>query len=273
MKTKKRLLSVLALLVLFASAPALAQPPANDDFDAATVISSLPFEEWANTAEATNASDDPDLFPGATVWYSFTPLTDTSLEANTFGSEYDTMLFVWIGDRGSLQLIDYNDDAGGGLESRVRFAAAAGTTYHLMVGSFGGSPGGNLHFFMDVAPPPPPPLDLSFDIDPTGSFDPKSRVVKITGKVYSSRFASYYIEGVIWQRVGHRAMIVGSFSYYGSADGEGAWQGYVGALNGRFAAGNVDVSAYLGCYDPEREEYISLETFRTVGIRGQGKSK
>jgi hypothetical protein len=62
------LLLTVPALVLLAASPAIAQPPANDDFDNATVVPGLPFTDQLNTTEATTAADDPDCFgQGATV--------------------------------------------------------------------------------------------------------------------------------------------------------------------------------------------------------------
>ena len=58
-----------------------------------------------------------------------------AIEANTFGSNYDTTLSVYTGSRGSLMQLACNDDSGS-LQSRIRFDAVAGTTYYFMVSSF-----------------------------------------------------------------------------------------------------------------------------------------
>src|SRR3954469_312907 len=85
-------------------APALAAaPPPNDDFDAATVISSLPFSDGIDTSPATTAADAPYCAgTGASVWYRFTPTQDVDVQADTFGSSYDTTLSAFTGSRGSL---------------------------------------------------------------------------------------------------------------------------------------------------------------------------
>jgi hypothetical protein len=145
--------------IYLATAPAaIAQAPANDDFDSATVIGSLPFTDSINTSEATTAADDPECAGnGHTVWYAFTAPADMGIEANTFGSDYDTTLSVYTGSRGALTQIACNDDAADSLQSRVRFNATAGVTYFFMVGSFFDDPGGNLDFAVVEIPPLPPP--------------------------------------------------------------------------------------------------------------------
>lgn len=140
--------------------PALAQPPPNDDFDSAIVVDSLPFTDNQWTGEATWAEDDPsECHNNGSVWYTFTPPEDIVIEANTYGSGYDTTLAAYTGVRGALSLVPgaCNDDYNG-LQSRVVFAATAGTNYHFLVGyccgtgSSGG--GGDLVFNVLEREPP-----------------------------------------------------------------------------------------------------------------------
>jgi hypothetical protein len=152
----KRFLAVLlalALAALMLPATTLAAVPGNDDFDNATLIDSLPFTDSLSTLEATTASDDPECAGnGHTVWYRFTPASNQTVTANTFGSNYDTTLSVYTGTRGALSRIACNDDASG-LQSRVQFSALAGQTYYLMVGSFYGYSSGNLVFSVEALVP------------------------------------------------------------------------------------------------------------------------
>ncbi len=145
-RTHGRLLLPLLLslgLVGLTSSQAQAQPP-NDDFDNAIVISGLPFTDAQDTTSATTAPDDPDCVGNAhTVWYSFTPGTNQTVTANTFGSDYDTTLSAYTGNRGSLTQVACNDDFGS-LQSKINFQVTGGVTYFLMVGSFDDSPGGSM---------------------------------------------------------------------------------------------------------------------------------
>ena len=86
------------------------------------------------------------------MWYQFTPSEDIRINANTFGSDYDTGIAVFTGTRGALSLVLCNDDAMTGefVQSNLNFDAVAGTTYYFMVGSCCGSDGGNLVFNVDV---------------------------------------------------------------------------------------------------------------------------
>lgn len=129
----------LATLTVASSAIA-AVPPANDDFSAATNVAALPFQDTVDTTEATLEVDEPQppctFFTGRTVWYSFTPGSDTIVSVDTLGSGFDTVLAVWTGSQlDSLELVACNDDALS-LGAQVPFRAQAGTTYYVQAGGF-----------------------------------------------------------------------------------------------------------------------------------------
>jgi len=125
-----------------------APSPPNDDFDDATEISALPFSDVVDTAGATIAFDDPALSCAQadeppSVWYRFAPSVDVFLQVDTFGSDHGTALAVFTGDRGSLNQVACNSNAGGA-QSAVQFPAQAGVTYMIEVIQFGSSEGGAL---------------------------------------------------------------------------------------------------------------------------------
>jgi PKD repeat protein len=126
-------------------------PPSNDDFDSAIAFSELPYSNAQDTSSATWASDDPtNCTNNGSVWYEYTPTSDLYLDADTFGSGFDTVLSAYTGTRGALEMVPgaCNDDWNS-LQSRVRFRATAGTTYYFLIGyccGNGGDGGGNLVF-------------------------------------------------------------------------------------------------------------------------------
>ncbi|MGD8813649.1 MAG: C1 family peptidase, partial [Anaerolineales bacterium] len=146
---------------------AFVPPPANDDFDAATVVSSMPYSTAQDTIGATNAGDDPgysclgDSQRYNTVWYRYTPSASGTLDINTFGSDFDTVLGVYTGTRGSLTSVACNDDSGS-LQSSVSFTASAETAYHIQVASYS-SGGGTLELNADFTAFPPPINDIMAD--------------------------------------------------------------------------------------------------------------
>ena len=115
---------------------------ANDDLGNALAIAALPYVNVQDTTGATVATDDPLLGCVTarkydTVWYRYTPPNDVPLEISTAGSNYDTVLAVWTGARGALQLVTCNDDAEPRQPgAKVRFEAVAGTPYIIEVAGY-----------------------------------------------------------------------------------------------------------------------------------------
>ena len=148
---------------------------ANDDFDNAVNVGALPFSDARDTTAASSAADDPvDCFNNGSVWYQFTAISNTSISANTFGSDYDTTLAVYTGSRGALEMVPggCNDDFSS-LQSRVDFNATAGTTYYFMVGfccGNGAIGGGNLVFSVEQVSPPS--MEVTIDIKPGSLTNP-----------------------------------------------------------------------------------------------------
>lgn len=260
----KTLMAAAVLAAMLASAPAVAQPT-NDDFDDATGIDSLPFTDTVDTTAATTAPDDPDCVgQGPTVWYAFTPLDDTRIEANTFGSDYDTTLSVYTGMQGALDQLACNDDADGTLQSRVRFDATAGETYFFMVGAFDSGPGGMLEFLVDVTSVPPLEIDLS--IDRFGRFL-QTGEAEISGILTCSVPAFADLFGTLRQTVG-RFIVQGFFSAFFECDGETAWSATVTSDTGLFRGGPAKVDAFAFVFIPDGDEFAEVEELATVHLRG-----
>ncbi|MCH8924351.1 MAG: hypothetical protein IIA67_14525, partial [Planctomycetes bacterium] len=116
------LLSVTLLVVWNGSALA---SPSNDNFAAAVNISALPFTGGGSTAGATSEVDEPSPCGGiatASVWFKYTPATNQTIEADTFTSNFDTVLSAYTGaSLASLSLVDICNDAFAGLHSQLSF--------------------------------------------------------------------------------------------------------------------------------------------------------
>jgi hypothetical protein len=247
-----------------------AQIPANDDFGDATEITALPFIDNLNTSEATTEPDEPAdpndpavcFIGGHTVWYKFTPSQNMRINANTFGSDYDTGIAVFTGSTiDALSLVLCNDDAVTGqfVQSNVNFDAVAGTSYYFMVGSCCGSDGGNLVFRVDVSP------ELGLTIDPTGSVNAATGEVTISGTITCAEPVSGTLDGFIRQRFG-RVFLTGGFFTFFECDGVTSWQVQVVGDNGLFAGGRVEVTANAFAFD---RDFIRDST--TVRLSGKGR--
>src|SRR5262245_18845001 len=162
---KKFLAALLSAALLILAAQASAKPPSNDTVRNATVISSLPFSDSEDTTGASAKREPQPTDPGncnglgSTVWYAFTPSADTTLSADTIGSNYDTVLAVYTRTGDQFTEVACNDDISfsSNTQSQVTFPAAGGTSYYFQVGSCctptGPTRGGNfqLSFQLDLA--------------------------------------------------------------------------------------------------------------------------
>jgi len=242
--------------------PASAAPPSNDDFNSATVVTEpLPFSDATNTSEATTAGDDPDCFgQGPTVWYAFTPSQDIQIQADTFGSDYDTTLSVYTGSQGNLVQIACNDDTTS-LQSAVLLDAFANETYYFMVGAFASGAGGNLVFNVDLFQP----ITADLQLAATGSFDKPGNAI-IRGTITCSRQAFVELVGEVTQTVGRR-QIVGSSNMFVECNGEIPWEMFVAGQNGRFAGGAANVSVTVNVFDPITGGSFALQASAVVRLK------
>ena len=118
----------------------------NDLCSTATTVMSLPYSATTAVTAATTSSSDPTPSCGnrsraKSVWYRYTPTFSRIVTADTFGSNYDTILSLYTGSCGALQPVlgACNDNANGTLQSRITFTAWAQRTYYFMVTSSTGS--------------------------------------------------------------------------------------------------------------------------------------
>jgi hypothetical protein len=268
---RRRLISLtlcIAALTLLNAGPALAAAPSNDNFaNATTVTEPLPVTDSISTIDATTEATDPvpDCSGSVshTVWYSYTPSADGLVQADTLGSDYDTVVSVWTGTAGSLSQVGCNDDFGGiGGPSQLTFSATGGTTYYLMVGSFvgpfGGDVGGNLQFSVSVGLPP---LLQAFSVDSRDKVAPRTGIVTLSGTVTCSREGSVSIFAFVSQRVG-RVLISGAGFTGVDCSGVTRWTMTISGDNGLFAGGRANVGASVFAPDSY------LEVQKTVNLRG-----
>ncbi len=271
-----RSVAVATVIAAFVVGPRMlsAQVPLNDDVQSPTEVLALPFQDYVNTRPATTAADDPYCVgQGPTVWYAWTAPADMRVEANTFGSTYDTTLSAYTGAPGALTQLACNDDSGG-VQSRIRFDVTAGVQYLLMVGSFASGSGGDLVFTIDVTPALPP-LTVEVILDPRGAIDGSTGLVTVGGIARCSTAADVYVSGVVQQKAGGRPIEAGYWSYVFCA-GESRWSGQAAAglrrPRGRsilqFSAGQASVTALAEGYDEGAGTWRTDDDGRTVLLTG-----
>jgi len=277
--TARRHPRVVALLVialaLVSVVPALAADAAtNDDVANATVITAIPFTDNIDTTNATSSPDDFVFCPtSGSVWYTITPDTDIRLEANTFGSDYDTVLTVLSGTPGSFGFVDCNDDSFG-VQSRVVFTASAGITYYFQVAKccgFGeGDGGGNLVFSVLEGPPL---LEIGVTVNPSGSVDSKTGVATVSGTATCSAYVAFLnVSGNLKQNIGRLTTIRGSFGTTVEcfAGHPAAWSATVTPDSGKFGGGAAQVSVFASGCD-NTFFCTSAEAQAPIQLRGKKK--
>ncbi|MBN1681204.1 MAG: S8 family serine peptidase [Anaerolineae bacterium] len=134
----------------------------HDDFDDALPITFDAGGHYTNTVDVTPATiwiDDPVPCAGngsRSVWYKVYPNTFGAMTINTLDSEYDTVLAVYTGARGSLSQVVCNNDASG-TTSSVSILVEPGKLYYVAVTSLGfdgTSNQGNLHLNVTLSQTP-----------------------------------------------------------------------------------------------------------------------
>ena len=138
-------------------------PPPNDNFAAAIVATAPP--NFSNTQDTRGATTEPGepVPPGAcsagqsattrSIWYSFMPTTNGTVNANTNGSNYNTIIQAVTGSLNIFAPVACGNTSSGSGGDSVSFAATAGTTYFFMVSSFNGLGGTTSIFNLSFAAP------------------------------------------------------------------------------------------------------------------------
>jgi len=94
----------------------------NDNLVNATNIISLPYTTTQSMTGTTLEINEYDGYSGS-VWFKYTPSSNTTLDINTLGSDFYPGLSVWIGTAHPLTQI--------GAGERLSILAIAGTTYYI----------------------------------------------------------------------------------------------------------------------------------------------
>lgn len=245
-----------------------AAPPSNDVFGGAT-NASLGFFETLDTTDATTDADDQEAntFCGApatdaSVWYAFTPTSDSGVIVDVSGSDYSAGVIVVSGAPGAFDLVTCGPGA-------VVFFAGAGTNYYVLAfdDQFdGGGNGGSLQISFNVAPPPP---TVDVTVDPTGRFN-KDGTATLSGTFTCADADFVEIFGDVSQAVG-RFTIRGFFGFFASGSCDGTpqhWTADVFADNGTFKGGrSLAVTFSFACGPVQCADGFGSQTVQLKGGR------
>ncbi len=121
--------------------------PTNDDFAARFELGGGSSNASGSNVDGTKEPGEPahaGVAGGRSVWWSWVPAATGAATITTAGSNFDTLLAVYVGSSlGTLSEIASNDDDsfGNDLSSRVTFQAQAGTAYSIAVDGYNGAAG------------------------------------------------------------------------------------------------------------------------------------
>jgi hypothetical protein len=109
--------------------------PVNDHFADRLKITGEQGQTTGNNINATgNPDEDPEGFTDGSVWWSWTAPKSAITTIDTIGSDFDTILGIFVqAPEGGLQEIAIDDDGGPVLTSRAEFQAEAGTNYLIVI--------------------------------------------------------------------------------------------------------------------------------------------
>ncbi len=203
-------------IVLTWSQSVTTSAPANDSFSSAIALTSSSGTTTGSNASATKETGEPSHAGnsgGASVWWKITPTATGQVTVSTAGSNFDTLLAVYIGSAvGSLTSIASNDDTGATLQSSVSFTGTAGTTYYIAVDGYSGSTGS---------------IVLGYTGGPSSTFTVQ------TGWWWSSSLPG---TGFGIEQSGS-SLFIGAYLY--DTDGTAVWYTSIGTISGSVFSGNL----------------------------------
>ena len=124
-------------------------PPFNDPCANAITLSSSGIAMFNTCGATTDGPTQPGCQPGSDVWYKYIAPCSGQVWVDTCLANFNTVLSVYSGNCGALNLLACNDDAAGGpcigsQGSFLTFNAVGGTTYTIRIGGFNNAQGWGL---------------------------------------------------------------------------------------------------------------------------------
>ena len=121
---------------------ASAGSPTNDMFASAAVLGSPGTTTNVGATKETGEPSHAGNTGGHSLWWTWTAPVTGQATVSLAGSSFDTLLAIYRGTAVSaLTAVASNDDANGGVQSQVSFAATAGVTYRVAVDGYAGATG------------------------------------------------------------------------------------------------------------------------------------
>lgn len=221
-------------LVPLAAGPAMAAPPANDEYTGAVVLNLGDHVTEDTTQATTNAGDDTlntncgAPATNASVWYQYTPLVRGDVLLDVSQSDYSAGVMVFEGTPTADSLIACGPE-------EVGLRLQGGHTYYIMAFSDTDTIGGNLDLSLTNAPAPK--VHVSMDKHGTAL---KSSAAKVHGTYFCKNGEGFTDIGARLRQRAGRLKIQGSHDTQVVCDGKRHhWSMKVFSPFGTFAAGKA----------------------------------
>lgn len=111
----------------------------NDTLDTAVIIDTLPFSYQQTTYEATHNDTENEQVgdcvstSGASVWFRYTATEDKYLLLDTTGSDFDTVVSIWVKNAHPLEQRGCGDTTNGVLQGQAVYQVKGGFSYYIKV--------------------------------------------------------------------------------------------------------------------------------------------
>ncbi|QTA83685.1 Uncharacterized protein dnl_60990 [Desulfonema limicola] len=201
----------------------------NDNFVNAKLLTGLQGSEKSFNIDAAKEAGEPNHAGepgGSSVWWKWTPQVSSYFGIDTYGSSFDTILAVYIGNSvDSLTEITSNDDDPyyDVSTSYIEFFAEAGTTYYIAVDGYEGDQGSISLWWYGL-----PPVN--------DDFDNARSISDISGNNWGDNFSASTEDGEPY--------------HAGEIGGSSAWWTWTAPQNGFFYINThgSDFDTLLGVY-------------------------
>lgn len=114
--------------------------PLNDNYESRLPTATNNTQATGSNVNATveaNEPDNPSVSGNHSIWWTWKPVVSGEVTITTDGSDFDTTLAIYTGDKlTNLVLIDSDDDGGEGTRSSITFTADSNVVYSIQVNGY-----------------------------------------------------------------------------------------------------------------------------------------
>ncbi len=204
-------------------------------------------------------------------WKQYTPFSrdgrvDVTVEFDTYGSDFDTVLSAFMGSQASLTEIACDDDTGGTGQSKIKWHASAGVVYRVMLNGYNAATG---DFVLHADAEPFFTIDVT--VSGRGSIDELTGVPTVRGTV-ACNIPGYVNNGGIRLHQGEgetRVRATFPAPTFECGPDPGPWELSAGSQTGPFVRGRTRLTdiVWYGVTQDFNESDIQTGESQTVRLR------